>query len=215
MNELTNGVADMAAELNELRTSCDSLRLTVALQAQELDKLRVDNVMLRAAAQRSQDRSVAMYTIMEQVSAGLISGLTRMNNADKATKRQQQADLLGVGDADASPVYRPEEPKPSQPAKPKRTTPRSYYVDGIGGVPATDADDVEGDVIRDSANGKSYRFNYGQWLEFAPDLNPLAISSVVRTDIPDNRLPVVTPGDNADVDSLRKMHAVIGERQTK
>jgi hypothetical protein len=156
-DNITNEVASMAHELTELRANVDSYRRTIAMQEQELDMLRSEAVNLRARTLRADDRSTAMFTIMEQVSAGLISGIRRMGAMDAENKRRQQADALGVGGSDASPVY---QPKPAAPlAAPQG--PAMFFVRLNGARPGVNDQPlaVRGDQITDLDTENRWELN--------------------------------------------------------
>jgi hypothetical protein len=110
---LSHDVADLTAEIAQIRAENDSLHATNAALTAEVDILRVEAVMLRAKTEREVRRSEAMFTILNQVSTGLISGIVRMDAMDKDTRRRQQEDRLGVGDNDPPPIARLEQaPEP-------------------------------------------------------------------------------------------------------
>jgi hypothetical protein len=72
------------------------------MMTQRCETLSSENIKLRSERDTEMTRAVAMQTIMESVSAGLIDGITKM----RANRRERQERELGVGGDGASPVFR-------------------------------------------------------------------------------------------------------------
>jgi hypothetical protein len=79
-------VTRMEADLTAARFEVENLRRANALQEMELSQLRRVKMTLRAERDEAMIKCAEMRTIMEQVSAGLITGLHRMD----FTKRQRE-----------------------------------------------------------------------------------------------------------------------------
>lgn len=238
---LEHDVAELQAENSQLRAEINAFRSQNAAQAQELDTLRIESVMLRAKTDREVRRSEAMFTILNQVSQGLISGITRMQAMDRDTKRRQQEDALGVGDDDMPPVggFRREMETATLP------TPTRRAMHFEGKRPSFEVPGAEGDAIHDIDSLNVWQVRSGRW-ELAgqrpapnpggpPEPAPAPVSAspsalphrtpardpaitqpprpgTVRTDIVDSRLPPVDFGPDDDQRALGELAETVLRR---
>jgi hypothetical protein len=90
-------VSQMEADLHAATTRVNSLERSNALLDMENGLLRRSEAKARFERDEALTQCAEMRTIMEQVSSGLISGLSRMG----FTKRQRQERELGVGGPDS------------------------------------------------------------------------------------------------------------------
>lgn len=113
MSRLTGEmVQQMEIDLHASMIEVDSLRRSTALQEMELSHLRHRNVVLQAERDNALIKNAEMRTLMEQVSSGLVMGLSRM----KFTERQRQERDLGV--------HSEKDPTPFQPESIEVTVPK-------------------------------------------------------------------------------------------
>jgi len=176
-------VQQIEADLHAATIENESLRRTNALQEMELAHLRAQNVKLRADCNTEMIRCAEMRTIMEQVSAGLVSGLQRMN----FTRRQRQERELGVNNEDDRSPYHNRKPE----------------FDAISNML------VEGDNQNAERLAQRNEVLEERSREVAPVVpmrtRSLDLESKLRTDIVDMRLPRVDLPGQSDDDNLRKM----------
>lgn len=204
---LEHDVAELQAAAEAARSEADALRALNAVQAKELDMLRIEAVRLRGETLYEVRRSDAMYTILQQVSVGLIAGIARMNSLEgmeREARRKLQEDRLGVGGDDPPPVGSPG----VDPTKLK-TNPVITRADGS---PKDRVTNRVGDRHLDTASGFWWEMEVSGWRSTGyrdPDYGP----GIVRTDIVDSRLPTVEFGPDDAARALSAMNDGIAARQ--
>jgi hypothetical protein len=208
-------VAEMASEIAILRGESEALRRQLDVALSERDGYRLELALAKAAAERELIRATQMHTIMSQVSAGLISGLKKMEAARIADREQRQARQesdLGIDPTDKRVPW--EREKSPQEVNLEQT--RKYIMDrarisindpvrpasvSFAGIDAPHPRDLDADEPAGPAKG-GILSGTGQ---------PPIISKQVRTDIRDDRLPKVEPFDS-DHDDLRELAGKLGVR---